>query len=186
MKSESMSQHFHILSEQRDLFMPKIQSLSLEKLWYRKEEGKWSIGEHLYHLYLIIRMLKVATKCSYVLIPYAKMRRKKPFPTEIHDIYIEFQEKKGRGMRAPFILVPPKRIRHAMDAQELIQLLLKETNEMRAAVEHIEGHIVFLDPIAKYPNLIQSIQLLVIHERHHFRIIENSYKQVIEGTKDRE
>ncbi|MDM5190306.1 DinB family protein [Bacillus sp. DX4.1] len=184
MKSESISKHFHALHQQRCQFLPKIQLLSQEKLWYRKEDGKWSIGEHLYHLYLILRMLKVATKFSLVLIPYAKMKRNTLFTTEIHDIYAEFKEKNGRGMKAPWILVPSKKIRHSMDGKELERLLLNETNEIKALVKNIEediaGHIVFLDPIAKYPNLIQAIQLLAIHEKHHFIIIENNYKMMHE------
>ena len=186
MKSESISKHFQTLTQQRSPFMLKIQSLPSEKLWHRKEDGKWSIGEHLYHLYLIIRMLKVATKFSLILIPYAKIKRNTPYATEIHDIYAEFKEKKGRGMKAPWILVPPKRIRYSMDGIELEQLLLNETNEMEALVKNIEediaGQIVFLDPIAKYPNLIQAIQLLAIHEKHHFIIIENNYKMVFESS----
>ncbi|MGZ9584324.1 DinB family protein [Paenibacillus marinisediminis] len=179
MKSESISKHFDTLTEQRYQLAETLQSMSLEQLWYRYTEGKWSIGEHIYHLYLITRMLKVATKLSLVLTPYAKWRRNKPFATEIHDIYAEFKEKKGRGMRAPWILIPPKRIRHSLDGNDLLRLLLNETNEMKALVEYIDediaGHIVFLDPIANYPNLIQSIQLLAIHEKHHFKIIENNY-----------
>lgn len=71
-----------------------------------------------------------------------------------------------------------------MDVKELERLLLNETNEIKALVKNIEediaGHIVFLDPIAKYPNLIQAIQLLAIHEKHHFIIIENNYKMMHE------
>jgi hypothetical protein len=183
MKSESMSKHFRTLTSQRDQFMLKIKPLSQDILWHRKDDGKWSVGEHLYHLYLILRMVKVATKLSFVLIPYAKMKRNKPFKTEIHDIYAEFKEKKGRGMKAPKILVPPKRIRHSMDWRELKELLLNVTSELKALVKHIEediaGHILFLDPIAKYPNLIQAIQLLAIHEKHHFLIVENNYNMIL-------
>lgn len=59
MKSESLSKYFHTLNRQRDPVMLRIQSLPQEKLWDRKEDGKWSIGEHLCHLYLMIRMLKL-------------------------------------------------------------------------------------------------------------------------------
>lgn len=158
--------------------MPQIQALSQEQLWDRKDEGKWSVGEHVYHFYLILRMLKVATKFSFVLIPYAKVKRNKPFATEIYDIYAEYKEKKGRGMYAPRILIPPQKIRYSMNGRELEKLLLKETNEMKALVknmdEDIAGHLVFLDPIAKCPNLIQAVQLLAIHEKQHFVIIENN------------
>jgi len=72
LKSDSMMKHFHTLQEQRAHYMPSIHELSQKELWYRSEEGKWSIGEHFYHLYLILRMLKTATKCSLLLIPTQK------------------------------------------------------------------------------------------------------------------
>lgn len=109
MKSENISKHFHTLHVQRNQFLPKLHSLSHEQLWYRQEDGKWSIGEHFYHLYLIARMLKVAIKFSFTLIPYAKLRKNAPFATDIHDIYAEYKEKHGRGMKAPWILIPSKK-----------------------------------------------------------------------------
>ncbi|MDC2867046.1 DinB family protein [Bacillus sp. BP-3] len=175
MKSESILHHFQILQQQRHCFFQKIEDISSEQLWHQKE-GKWSIGEHLYHLYLITRMLKVATKLSFVLIPYAKMRRKKSFQNQIHDIYAEYKEKHGKGMKAPFILVPPKKVSHALNKEELLVLLLNETNRLKELVENIEegiaGHIIFFDPLANYPNLIQGIHLLAIHEEHHYKLIE--------------
>lgn len=176
MKSNCMMQHFHTLQEQRSHYIPSIHSLSQKELWYRGEEGKWSIGEHFYHLYLILRMLKTATTCSLFLTPYAKIRRNKPFATEIHDIYEEYKLKKGKGMKAPGILVPPKKIRFALNSKDIEQYLVNDTMAMKKLVEDIEegvaGHIIFPDPIAHYPNLIQAIQLLAIHERHHFEITE--------------
>lgn len=109
MQSKNISKHFHTLHVQRNQFLPRLHSLSQEQLWYRKEDGKWSIGEHFYHLYLITRMLKVAIKFSFTLILYAKLRRNTPFATEIHDIYAEYTEKHGRGMKAPCILIPSKK-----------------------------------------------------------------------------
>lgn len=69
-----------------------------------------------------------------------------------------------------------------MSAIELEKLLSRETDEIKKLVQNIEeniaGHIVFLDPIAHYPNLIQSIQLLAIHEKHHFMIMKNNYEMI--------
>lgn len=69
-----------------------------------------------------------------------------------------------------------------MNVTQLEQLLTRETDEIKKLVQNIEeniaGHIVFLDPIAHYPNLIQSIQLLAIHEKHHFMIMETNHKMV--------
>lgn len=69
-----------------------------------------------------------------------------------------------------------------MNVTELEELLARETDEIKKLVQNIEeniaGHIVFLDPIAHYPNLIQSIQLLAIHEKHHFMIMKNNYEMI--------
>ncbi|HDX9653574.1 MULTISPECIES: DinB family protein [Bacillus] len=182
MKSENISKHFHTLHVQRNEFLPQLHSLSQEELWYRTEDKKWSTGEHFYHLYLIAKMLKVAIKFSFTLIPYAKLRRNAPFATDIHDIYAEYKEKHGKGMRAPWILIPSKKVYHSMNITELEQLLTRETDEIKKLVQNIEeniaGHIVFLDPIAHYPNLIQSIQLLAIHEKHHFMIMKHNYEMI--------
>ncbi|WP_155590019.1 DinB family protein [Lysinibacillus cavernae] len=175
MKSNSMAKHFLTLQEQRTHYLPAIHALSKEELWRRTLEDKWSIGEHFYHLYLIFKMLHKATKYSFFLLPIAKMRRNKPFATEIHNIFEEYQANKGKGMRAPGILVPPKKIRFALSSHDIEQLLLNETLALQQFVKDIEediaGHIIFPDPIANYPNLIQAIQLLAIHERHHFEIV---------------
>ena len=182
MQSENISKHFHTLHVQRNEFLPHLHSLSHEQLWYRKEDGIWSIGEHFYHLYLIAKMLKVAIKFSFTLIPYAKLRKNAPFATDIHDIYAEYKEKHGKGMKAPWILIPSKKVYYSMNVKELEELLSRETDEIKKLVENIEeniaGHIVFLDPIAHYPNLIQSIQLLAIHENHHFMIMKNNYEMI--------
>ncbi|WP_329765399.1 DinB family protein [Bacillus nitratireducens] len=182
MQSENISKYFHTLHVQRNEFLPHLHSLSHEQLWYRKEDGKWSIGEHFYHLYLIAKMLKVAIKFSFTLIPYAKLRKNTPFATDIHDIYAEYKEKHGKGMKAPWILIPSKKIYYSMNVNELEELLSRETDEIKKLVQNIEeniaGHIVFLDPIAHYPNLIQSIQLLAIHEMHHFMIMKNNYEMI--------
>ena len=85
-------------------------------------------------------------------------------------------------MKAPWILVPSKKVYQSLNVTELEALLAHETDEIKKLVQNIEeniaGHIVFLDPIAHYPNLIQSIQLLAIHEKHHFIIMRNNYNNL--------
>ncbi len=50
MKSENISKHFQTLHVQRNEFLPHLHSLSQEQLWYRPQNGKWSIGEHFLSL----------------------------------------------------------------------------------------------------------------------------------------
>lgn len=58
-----------------------------------------------------------------------------------------------------------------MNVTQLEELLTRETNEIKTRSKYRRKYCRayrILDPIAHYPNLIQSIQLLAIHEKHHF------------------
>jgi len=83
--------------------------------------------------------------------------------------------------------VPPSKKRFTLSSDDIEQLLVNETSAMQELVKNIEediaGHIVFPDPIAHYPNLIQSIQLLAIHEKHHFTIIKEQYNRLIASSE---
>ncbi|SCN42027.1 Protein of unknown function [Bacillus cytotoxicus] len=96
-RKTSQNIFIHYMSKETTSLSPF--TLSQEQLWYLPQNEKWSIGEHFYHLYLIARMLKIAIQFSFTLIPYAKLRRNTPFATEIHDIYAEYNEKHGKGMK---------------------------------------------------------------------------------------
>ncbi|MEO4053956.1 DinB family protein [Solibacillus sp. CAU 1738] len=187
MKSKSMKNHFITIEEQRKSLFPTLESLSMTKLWGKPEENKWSIGESVYHLFLITKMLRVA---AIITIPctkfYAQMMRNKSFEHSINDIYKDYKEKHGKNMKAPFILNPSKKIYKTMNFVQLNQLLVDETLKLSKIVENIDediaGHIIFLDPVANYPNLIQAIQLIAIHEAHHFRIIQRDLEAILGKT----
>lgn len=80
--------------------------------------------------------------------------------------------KKGKGMPAPKILLPPKKICFVLSGCDIEHKLVHETLTLQKLVKDIEediaGHIRFPDPVAHYPNLIQAIQLLAIHEQRSF------------------
>lgn len=110
MKSQSIKKHFITLEQQREKVYPTLKSISRVQLWERPKENKWSVGETIYHLYLIAKMLRIAAT---VTIPctksYARIVRNKPFYSDINDIYKDYNEKRGKGMKAPFILNPTKK-----------------------------------------------------------------------------
>ncbi|OZI12412.1 hypothetical protein CEW92_06735 [Bacillaceae bacterium SAS-127] len=182
MKSESIEFHFNTLEQQREILFPTVESLTMNQLWERPSDGKWSIGESIYHLYLMMKVLRVA---AVITIPctklYAKSVRRKLYATSIHDIYQEYGNKRKKSMKAPFVLNPPNNIRLNLTFDDVNALLVNETRRVKKLVEEIDediaGHIIFLDPVANYPNLIQAIQLLAIHEAHHFRIMKRDLEE---------
>lgn len=97
MVSNSMEKHFTALLQERNRIFPQITKLTVEELWFRPSENKWSIGEILYHIYLLIRVFK---KASIVFIPLtypiAVLRKNKAYKTTSIDIY---QQYKDRGKK---------------------------------------------------------------------------------------
>ncbi|HLR63556.1 MAG TPA: DinB family protein [Lentibacillus sp.] len=176
MKNGQIQQHFQDLEQQRKLFYhnPVIQAADP---WKSLQPGKWSIGETLYHLILMVKMLR---RFSYVyipiMLPIAHLRRKNPYQTKSRDIYKGYQDKKKRPMKAPFIINPPAGLENKYSFTGIQEQLEMETKMLKERLQTIEediaGHIRYPDPIADYPNLIQCVHLLAIHEHHHFEITE--------------
>ncbi|ENH97262.1 hypothetical protein J416_06500 [Gracilibacillus halophilus YIM-C55.5] len=181
MKSPNMQKHFRKLHEQREEINGELANFQHQK-WIRPYEDKWSWGETYYHLYLMIKWFRRISKCYTPLsIPTAILRKHKPYETHSIDAFTKYKEKNKKPMKAPFILVPPKNIRYRVNFDSLIEALDNETKQLERQVSNISdnvaGHIRFLDPIANYPNLIQSIDLLGIHEKHHFLLCKKYYSE---------
>lgn len=177
MKSEQMKHHFDTLIKQRLKFYHTMNNKQ-EQVWLKPQPNKWSAAETLYHLVLMVRLFrKFSSFYIPLMLPIAKLK-KKEYQLEIHDIYLEYNQKKKKPMRAPFVLNPPNSLVKESSYDEIRRLLEEETtllfNNIKDIPEDAAGHIRYPDPIAYYPNLIQCIHLLAIHEQHHFNIV-NKY-----------
>ncbi|PWU68745.1 DinB family protein [Gracilibacillus dipsosauri] len=183
MKNIYLVEHFQRIYKQRKEI--KIE-LWKGKEWQRPSDDKWSWGETYYHLYLMMRWFRRLSKIYIPLaIPFATLRKNKPYPVHSTNIYKQYQLEKKKPMKAPFILVPPK---DQVDFGWLVNELDKETKQIEKIVlklsDDVAGHIRYIDPLASNPNLIESIHLLGIHEKHHFSLCEKYYN-VIDSNKNK-
>ncbi|WP_175631838.1 DinB family protein [Virgibacillus siamensis] len=175
MKSQLMTEYFQQMERQREAFYHD-QDVDFSRAFIRPFPDKWSIGETLYHLVLISRFFRrLSSVYIPVLQPVAYLRRKNPYPTEIHNIYREYNIKKQRPMNAPKLIVPPPGLAEKYNFEEIKEMLSFETVKLRMDLHHIKqdiaGQIYYPDPVAHCPNVIQSVQLLAIHEQHHFNLV---------------
>ncbi|PYZ97006.1 hypothetical protein CR205_12780 [Alteribacter lacisalsi] len=175
-----MEHHFSRIYEQRDHFLTKTRPLH-DRVWTRPQPEKWSIGETYYHLYLMVKRLRQLNNIYLPLLsPIAKRKKKEGFPKQSEDIYTLYKKKNGKSMRSPFVLLPPKNAKDRMTFHHLVGCTSRETRKLEAQVlslnEAAAGHIRYPDPLAHYPNIFQSIDLLGIHERHHFQLCERYYQ----------
>ncbi|MCM2676856.1 DinB family protein [Alkalicoccobacillus plakortidis] len=167
-----MKKYFHQLAAQRTDFFTEYQDTDV---WSRAQPNKWSIAETLYHLLLLLKRFR---QLNVIYLPMARplstLRRNRPYKTASVNIYEQYNQKHLKAMKAPSIIMPPKNIQQQVSYNEMIQMLEQETAYLSMLVaeidEDVAGHIRYPDPPAHYPNLIQAIHLLVIHEQHHFTI----------------
>lgn len=153
--------------------------------WKRPLPDKWSAAETIYHLILMVRFVRRFSAFYVpVMLPYAYLRKSQRYKTEIHNIYEEYKHSKKKPMKAPFVLTPPKNLEQKYQFTQLQEILHNETSKLREMLssmdEAVAGQIRYPDPIAHYPNIIQSIHLLAINEEHHFKLTE---KYEIESLK---
>ncbi|MGY0694439.1 DinB family protein [Virgibacillus sp. FSP13] len=180
MKSKQIRLHFQKLEAQRTAFF-RDSNLNFADSWTRPLPEKWSIGETLYHLLLMARLFRRFSLVYIpVMLPLAHLRKKKAYKIEIHDIYQEYRLKKKRAMNAPFLIKPPADLEEKWNVEEIKSFLEQETDRLMDILNNIDqdvaGQIYYPDPIAAYPNLIQCIHLLAIHEQHHFTITKKYYR----------
>ena len=75
-------------------------------------------------------------------------------------------------MRASLLLVPhrPSRLASRDKLQDQLELeTCRMKNMLARLTEGVAGHFRIFDPGVGSPNLIQRVQLLAFHERHHFK-----------------
>ncbi len=180
-KSVYMKDHFQKIYKQREAMIEELTHFQ-SKEWIRPYEDKWSWGETYYHLYLMIKWFRRVSKVYVPLArPVGTLRKDKPYETCSFDVYARYKEKNKKPMKAPFILIPPEYKKINVSFDWLLEEIEKETKLLESVVSNISddeaGHIRFLDPLANNPNLIQGIDLLGIHERHHFLLCQKYYRQ---------
>lgn len=75
-------------------------------------------------------------------------------------------------MFAPFLFKPPSSLEEKWPISEIRAILEHETNQLVSNLDNIEQDIAvqndYPDPVGAYPNLIQCIHLLAIHDQHQF------------------
>lgn len=175
MKSKHMEYYFQLIEHQRGAFYLNMNEAVIDP-WMRPMPEKWSAGETVFHLYLLARLVRRFSAVYLpVMIPYGRLRKNRPYQTDTHNIYEEYTRVKKQPMPAPSVLVPPENVSDQYSFIDVQNLLNFETAKLKLICsnldERVAGNIKYPDPVAYYPNVIQSVQLLAIHEQHHFNLI---------------
>lgn len=166
--NEEITQAFDALEVLRDeYFKTKEFNGDIHK---RVNSDKWSIGEVIYHCYLLVKLMR---QVSEVYLPAGRLFMKvSRFRTAEHNGEME-NIYAGPTMQAPKFLEPD--MDRPYSKGELRLMLEEETRKLEKLVRNLSDDEVFTirypDPVPHYPNVVQTVKLLLIHERHHYKVL---------------
>lgn len=172
--NEEMKQAFDALEVLRDEYF-KTDEFNGE-IYRRVQADKWSIGEVIYHCYLLLKLTRLASEfylpASRFLIKVSRFKAEE-HNGKMDNIYA------GPTMKAPKILEPDMDIRYSKG--ELRLMLEEETGKLKKMVQDLSDDeaytIRYPDPVPDYPNVVQTVRLLLIHEKHHYDVLMEREKK---------
>ena len=119
--------YLDLLDAQRESAFAALDGITDAQLWQRPAPGEWSIGEILDHNYLLIASMYPAVNWMWKLNGwYGRLRRKRPYKTEIEDVYRDPKFPQWVG----FLWTP----RYNMRKPVSIDVLSNELRELHAKV----------------------------------------------------
>lgn len=167
--SAVISYYLDRMDSQREAAFAALSGLGDPQLWQRPAPEEWSIGEILNHnclltasFYPVIQWLWKAGEW------YGRLRRHRPYQTEIEDLY--------RSPRFPhwvgFLWTP----RHNMRRPVSLESLRFETEKMHAQIrgfyqykaEDLLGNLYLYDPVFGWCNLIVTLRIGIYHDQLHY------------------
>jgi len=142
--------YLDLLDSQREAAFAALDGLSDEKIWQRPAPKEWSLGEIIDHNYLLIASFLPLVRWTWNSLGwYGRLRRQRPYATEIDDVY----RRQSFPMWVGFLWTP----RHT--PRKPVPL---------AKDEAVLGNLYLYDPIFGFINLIVTLRIGIYHDQLHF------------------
>lgn len=175
--------HIALMHRQREELGRQLSTLPGEMLWKQPEPHEWSVGENLDHMVVIYRSFFSLVQLTYSIgMPLARLRRKRPFQTDIDDVY----HRPGFPQNVGWMWPP----RHSPRKPTTLDALMAD---MKATHDHVEriyttkdpnllGRITVWDPAIGSLNLIQVLRVGIYHDALHVDQINKTLRQIGAGA----
>lgn len=167
--STPVPQYLDLLDSQRESAFAALEGITDSQLWQRPAPKEWSIGEILDHNYLLIASFYPVLQWIWRLAGwYGRLRRGRPYKTEIEDLYRDPKFPQWVG----FLWTP----RHNNRKPVSFKQLKSELRTLHAGVrrfyegkdEDVLGNLYLYDPLFGWCNLIVTLRIGVYHDQLHY------------------
>lgn len=169
MNSKAVSSYLALLDSQRESVFTALDGITDEQLWQRPSPKEWSIGEILDHNYLLFASFHPVVQRIWDWLGwYGRLRRNRPYVTEIEDLYRSPKFPQWVG----FMWTPRYNDRKPVS----LEMLKKEMRDLHANVrafyegkeEDVLGNLYLYDPLFGWCNLIVTLRIGIYHDQLHF------------------
>ena len=165
-----IAQYLDLLDAQREAVFADITAVDRATLWRRPQPEAWSMGEHIDHAAVLLRSFRrLLTAVWPLALPYAHLRRQRPYPTDIDDVY----ERPNFPLSVGWMWPPEYNAERPAPLGALYDKTVREHQAVRAffadKAEDLAGNVYLYDPAVGWLNLIQALRVGVHHDEHHFR-----------------
>ncbi|MFO7698735.1 MAG: DinB family protein [Anaerolineae bacterium] len=158
-----------ILDAQREAVLAMLDGLPEARLWQRPAPGEWSSGEILSHTERFFSSFLPGLRLMWSLLGwYGRLRRERPFKTQIENVY----KRPNFPMWTGFLWKP----RHTPEKPVSLATLV---SEIEAAHERVHafyagkdlavlGNVHAYDPAIGVVNLITALKVGIDHDQLHY------------------
>ena len=167
--SKIVLQYLDLLDAQRESAFSALECLTDAQLWQRPALKEWSVGEILDHNYRLIASTYPLVRWIWKLNGwYGRLRRKRPYTTEIEDLYRDPKFPQWVG----FLWTP----RHNTNRPVAFEKLKRELRSLHTDVrrfyqdkdEDVLGNLYLYDPLFGWCNLIVTLRIGIYHDQLHY------------------
>ena len=165
------------LNIELDKTFKSLENLSSEKLNFKPNPKKWSIGGHLYHLWLTeINIEKYISKKTFY--PESLVSMSKATPIKL--MFLKFILLIGVKLKAPAIISDP--IPDIIDIKDLHKKWISSRASMAVLVKKMDKEImkkgVLKHPILGRIDMKTTLSFISLHFKHHKKIIHKLEKKL--------
>lgn len=164
-----VSKYLDLMDAQREAAFAALEGLSEAQIWQRPKPKEWCIGEILDHNVRLFQSTLPFLKTGWALMGwYGRVRRKRPYPVEIDNVY----KRPAFPMWTGFLWTPkykPKRSTSLAVLREETMAVHRRAREFYEGKPlDVLGNIYGYDPVIGVVNLIQTLKVGVDHDQLHY------------------
>ncbi len=163
--------YLELMDKQREDLFARIGDIESFQLWKRPGLDSWSMGEHLDHTRVLLRSFRHILAFLWPLLsPYGRLRRNRPYPEDIDDVY----QRAGFPLKVGWLWSPRHSAKSPVPAEALHKKLMVEHQAVsdfyKAKKIDIMGNTYLYDPVVGRLNYIQALRTGVYHDEHHYQL----------------